>query len=281
MIKKGLVSIQVPVYNAMPHLKKTIQSLLDQSYENWECIIVNDGSTDDTQFFLNSLTDHRFKVIDLKQNRGRPFARQVALDNAQGEYIAMLDGDDFYSFDKLFDQVKYLDKNKDVDLVSSQMFSFGYSKNYYRVRPLEKVCSKKIKYTGSELVCAHGPSMFRHSLVGGHKYNQHLKLGQDMDFLKRIMLNKCYYIIPKIHYYYTELDSVSTVKIQKTYNYKIQEVKKQKKHMVLCVFFIRKILIRILSFFWGADFLLKIRGRKATQDEICTFKQHIEIYERN
>ena len=87
MIQEKLVSVQVPVYNGMPYLKRAIDSLLRQKYTNWECIIVNDGSFDGTKEYLDTLSDMRFRILHLEVNRGRPYARQIALENSKGEYV--------------------------------------------------------------------------------------------------------------------------------------------------------------------------------------------------
>lgn len=90
-----LVSVIVPCYNQAQYLDECLQSVLDQTYHNWECIIVNDGSPDNTdevaQKWVNK--DARFKYI-YKENGGLSSARNAGLDIAQGDYIQFLDSDD-------------------------------------------------------------------------------------------------------------------------------------------------------------------------------------------
>lgn len=263
----------MPVFNGMPQITTALKSLVEQTYTKWECIIVNDGSTDGTTAFLNSLTDERFKVIHLDKNMGRPYARQKALEASKGEYIAMLDADDFYHSNKILEQVEFMTENKGIDLVSSQMLSFGYRKNFYLVRPLNKYCGKKYICDGESLKAAHGPSMYRHSLVGNNRYNLNLKLGQDLDFLKRILTGKKYFIIPSVHYFYSELDSVTISKIIETYNYKLAESKGKKIRIYLNV---KKEMVKFFSLLLGIDFFLKLRGRKANKKEIKYLKNYIK-----
>ena len=70
------VSIMMPVYNGLPLIKASVESILKQTYTNWECIIVDDGSTDGTSAYLDSLSDSRFVVHHFVKNQGRPVARQ-------------------------------------------------------------------------------------------------------------------------------------------------------------------------------------------------------------
>ena len=110
------VSVVIPVYNGMPKIKLAISSLQSQTYLNWEAIIVDDGSNDGTAEYLDSLTDSRFIVHHFGRNYGRPYARQKALDIATGDYLAMLDADDFYELDML-EKLYARAKVDDLDIV--------------------------------------------------------------------------------------------------------------------------------------------------------------------
>lgn len=118
---KSLVSIIVPCYNQAHYLSEALESVLTQSYPNWECIIVNDGSTDDTEIVALEWTkkDDRFKYVK-KENGGLSSARNVGLNAAAGEYIQLLDADDLIEVDKLKYQTTYLqDNGESVDIVVS------------------------------------------------------------------------------------------------------------------------------------------------------------------
>lgn len=90
------VSIIIPVYNKQKYLKKSIQSILDQTYDNFELIIVNDGSTDNSSEICHDFQkkDKRVRVIDI-ENNGVSNARNVGISNANGEYIQFIDADDY------------------------------------------------------------------------------------------------------------------------------------------------------------------------------------------
>lgn len=116
-----LVSIIIPTYNYGHLLIETLESVLYQTYTNWECIIIDDGSTDDTyavvEIFLSEHTDYNFKYLRL-QNQGTSGAKNAGIDQASGELIQFLDADDLLSRDKLTIQVSLL-QQKDAALVFS------------------------------------------------------------------------------------------------------------------------------------------------------------------
>lgn len=109
-----LVSIIVPTYNTEKFIKLTIQSVQNQTYKNWEMILVDDASTDETIKIISELAkaDNRIKLFQLPNNSGNGFARNVALKKATGKYIAYLDADDLWFPMKLEKQIQFLKANK-------------------------------------------------------------------------------------------------------------------------------------------------------------------------
>jgi len=102
------VSVIMPAYNAAKTIAASIESVLAQTYTNWELIIVNDGSTDDTvRVIAPYLRDSRVKLINLERNQGLPAARNLGAERASGDYIAFLDADDLWLPAKLEKQLKY------------------------------------------------------------------------------------------------------------------------------------------------------------------------------
>ena len=105
-----LISVIVPCYNQANFLDETLNSILNQSYTNWECIIVNDGSPDDTENVAQKWTnkDHRFQHIS-KENGGLSSARNSGLEVAKGDFIQFLDSDDLLSSDKFQQSIDAID----------------------------------------------------------------------------------------------------------------------------------------------------------------------------
>lgn len=110
---ESLVSVITPSYNSSPFIKETIESVQTQSYANWEMIIVDDQSKDDSVHVIKQYIkkDPRIKLITLDQNAGAARARNIALKEAQGDYIAFLDSDDLWLPTKLEEQVAFMQKD--------------------------------------------------------------------------------------------------------------------------------------------------------------------------
>jgi teichuronic acid biosynthesis glycosyltransferase TuaG len=116
-----LVSIITPVFNALPFVSQTIDSVLNQTYQNWELILVDDGSTDGSYKKIEPyLTDSRIKYI-LQENQGQGKARNTGIKASKGDFIAFLDSDDLWVPEKLDLQISLLIE-QDIDLVYSNAF---------------------------------------------------------------------------------------------------------------------------------------------------------------
>lgn len=107
----GLVSIIMPSYNTAPYIKQTIQSVLDQIYTNWELIIVDDCSTDNTDEIVDAIKDSRIRYFKNEKNSGAAISRNKALREAKGQWIAYLDSDDLWMPKKLEKQIKFMEEN--------------------------------------------------------------------------------------------------------------------------------------------------------------------------
>ena len=228
-ISAPLVSIMMPVYNGRRLIEASIESLINQSYTNWECIIVDDGSTDGTSEFLKTLNarDNRFKIITFKNNQGRPVARQRALDEAKGKYLAMLDAEDLYHPDKLKLQVEILEAMNEIALVSGGMISFGSFTGLLRKRGARK--DETIEYNGKNKPI-FASSMLRMERAKKCSFNPSLKFGEDAYFLKQYLENTSFYSQYETLYYYSEFDSVTKSKILKTNINMFKYCLKQKKY---------------------------------------------------
>lgn len=117
-----MISVIIPVFNAEKYISETISSVISQTYADWELIIVNDGSTDNTFKILQEYCqkDSRIKVID-KKNEGVSAARNTGYINSKGDYLAFLDADDKWHKDNLFQKLTLLQTNKEIGLVHADM----------------------------------------------------------------------------------------------------------------------------------------------------------------
>ncbi len=108
---KELVSIIMPSYNSEKYIAQSIKSVQEQTHKNWELIIVDDCSTDNTIDIINSIKDARIKLIKNKTNKGAAESRNIALRNANGKWVAFLDSDDIWKKEKLEKQINFMKKN--------------------------------------------------------------------------------------------------------------------------------------------------------------------------
>lgn len=125
-------SIVVPAYNQAEFLGEAIQSVLDQTYQNFEIIVVNDASQDFTEGVVNQFTDSRIKYMKHDSNRGLPATRNTGINASSGEFIALLDADDFYLPKKIQTHVEYLMKHPEVGVSYSNRYELNYSSNSIR-----------------------------------------------------------------------------------------------------------------------------------------------------
>ncbi|RMB57962.1 glycosyltransferase family 2 protein [Dokdonia sinensis] len=112
-IDSSLVSIITPLYNGAQFIAQTVASIQAQTYQNWEQLIVDDFSTDDSLAIVKNLaqSDKRIKVISLSQNKGAAHARNEATAVAQGKYVAFLDADDLWHPEKLERQIAFMQQH--------------------------------------------------------------------------------------------------------------------------------------------------------------------------
>ncbi|MDX2098790.1 MAG: glycosyltransferase family 2 protein, partial [Leptolyngbyaceae cyanobacterium bins.59] len=113
------VSVVLPVYNVQSYIQQTVTSVLNQTYSDFELLIVDDGSTDRSIEFCRQCTDPRLRILS-QQNRGLAGARNTGIRHATGEYIALLDGDDLWHPEKLERHVQHLDRTPRVGISFSR-----------------------------------------------------------------------------------------------------------------------------------------------------------------
>lgn len=116
------VSIAMAVYNAAPFVMRTIESGLGQTFADFEYVIVDDASSDDTPAVVAGVGDGRIRLVRRTENTGPSGARNTAIREARGELIALLDHDDLWFESRLETLVRYLDEHPDTGLVSSDMY---------------------------------------------------------------------------------------------------------------------------------------------------------------
>ena len=211
------VSVIIPCYNAARTLPWALASLVAQSYKHWECLIVDDGSTDQSSEIVDRLREPRIRLIRLSRNRGRGFARQVALDEIRGDLCCFLDADDWLFPSKLMTQAKAMDENPDLSLVATGMSIVDSENNLVGVR------SRGLVLPGMAILgpithlapppVAFPPCMIRSDLARSAGFDPKYPTCEDTDFLIRLLMGRRYGLLPDVSYVYGEYNSVTLEKI--------------------------------------------------------------------
>lgn len=193
-----LVSMIVPCYNVAEYLRDTLESIRAQSLTDWECVIVDDGSTDDTAKVAKDyvLRDERFIYV-YQENRGLAGARNTGIRNSRGKYIIPLDGDDLIAESYLSKASEILDGDPEVKVVYSFARFFGSRKGVWRLREY----SYPKLLLGNQIFCS---CMYRredYERTGG--YDENLRVYEDWDFLIRLLYgNGRVERIPEVMFFY-------------------------------------------------------------------------------
>ena len=116
-----LVSIILPAYNCEKFIRKTIHSLINQTYSNFELLVINDGSTDATTSIIQSFKDTRIQLIQNEKNKGLIYTLNKGIELSKGKYIARIDADDICLPERLQKQVNWLEKNTQIAIVATQI----------------------------------------------------------------------------------------------------------------------------------------------------------------
>lgn len=143
MIDLGLVSIITPSYNCSKFISTTIASIQAQTYTNWELLITDDCSTDNSREIIENFSrnDSRIKLFTLQKNSGAGIARNESIKNSSGRYIAFCDSDDFWTAEKLEKQLFFMKENG-IDLSFSSYLTCDENGNNIGII----VCPKKVSY---------------------------------------------------------------------------------------------------------------------------------------
>lgn len=212
-IKQPLVSIMLPCYNSERTLPMALASILSQCYSNWECIIVNDGSTDETDLICSSLGDKRFRYYKFEKNAGRGVARQYALAQMKGKYLAMIDADDWWYPWKLQRQIDEILSVPGLKILSCGIAVYNDNGKLISIRSYA-TDNKLIIKVGTSNVLHHMPFPFPSSIVNMDiakqtGFDPQLRRSQDADFVFRSIINEKYGVLPDVLYAYYYGNAIS------------------------------------------------------------------------
>lgn len=265
------ITIGIPFYNAEKYLEEAICSVLAQTHENWELILIDDGSSDKSLSIANeySLIDKRIRVISDGLNKKLPNRLNQIVRESKYDYIARMDADDLMSSIRLEKQISYLHKNPNIDLVSTGILSLKNDLALvgFRMTSCDKAITKTDAIIGTTGII-HASVMTKKSWYERNSYNENTMLAEDYElwlnaFMKRDL--KVGFIEEPL-YYYREEQSIKIEKLLKAYNTQIK--------------IIRNIPKKHLSFFEKLKYLSKIKSKIVIVEALFSLKLNSLLHKR-
>ena len=207
----------IPCFNASKSLRWALGSLMAQDFADWECLIVDDGSTDGTWELLQRLEDPRIRLQRLPVNRGRGWARAAALEMATGRYVGMVDADDWIYPDKLSRQVALLEAQPNVAMVSSAMaITDADGSMVGRQGPFRDELRPPLPRLGHADL-PHASSLLRAEAVRDAGYDRSLRFCEDQDLLIRVRRRYPASLLASPSYVYAQPGTMSFEKMSASY----------------------------------------------------------------
>ena len=224
-----LVSIVIPTYNHCNFLGRALQGLLDQSYSNWEAIIVDNHSQDSTNEVIKSFDDARIRSIKINNNGVIAASRNLGIKESKGSWIAFLDSDDWWKSDKLQFCIQQIDDR--VDLIYHDLKVVGEKKKKYqrkdsRTRQLKKPILRDLLMHGN--LISNSSVVIRKSLLekaGGLSENPKMIGAEDFNIWLKIanLTNNFVYVPEYLGFYEFHENGISRKDMSECYLYAIEE----------------------------------------------------------
>lgn len=230
MNNQPLITIGIPIYNAEDYLADAIKSVLAQSYQNFELILINDGSKDNSLEIAKDFAkqDSRIRVISDGINKKLPARLNQIIREAKGDYIARMDADDMMHSERIAKQLNFLQCNPQFDLVSTSMISIKNSNEIIGTRTyFPKQVTKKDALLGQSGIL-HASILAKKAWCERNLYNEFNALAEDYELWLAAAINNDLKVgfLPEYLYYYREESSATKKKMLKGYNTQMQIISK-------------------------------------------------------
>jgi len=178
------VTVLLPVYNAEKYIKEAIESMLNQTFRDFELLIINDGSTDKSLEIITSCKDGRIRLIVNEKNEGLIYSLNKGIEMAQGEYIARMDADDICMPERLEIQVEFMENNPNIGVVGSWTMTDSGEKKFIGKYYSDPAKIKSGFLFGTSL--AHPTVMIKKGALGNFRYDENFKHAEDYDLWTRM-----------------------------------------------------------------------------------------------
>lgn len=187
---RGLVSIVIPTFNQAGYLSDALKCVQRQTYVNWEAVVVNNNSTDHTTSVVESLNDHRIRLINFANDGIIARSRNLAIKESRGEFIAFLDSDDLWEDDKLARCIEVLDRGVDLVCHAERWFGGGSPDRIVKYGPSTRATYEALLTRGNCI--STSATVVRHEVVkalGGFRDQRDFVTTEDYDLWLRIARN--------------------------------------------------------------------------------------------
>ncbi len=209
MMNPPLVSIVLPSFNAEGTIGEAISSILMQTWENWELLLIDDGSKDRTVEIARSFNDSRIRIFVDGRNRGLPARLNEAIDLASGKYFARMDNDDISFPERFSKQVEYLESHPEIDLLGTKALTFvapGAATGIFPFKQThEEICARP--WNGFYL--PHPTWMGKIEWFRKHRY-RNVNRAEDQDLLLRSYPTSRFACLPEMLFAYRLRKKFST-----------------------------------------------------------------------
>lgn len=219
------ISVILPTYNDANYLEEAIDSILNQTYEYFELLVIDDGSTDHTSSIVKGYADKRIRYFKFAINRGIVAGLNHGLDNAKGRYIARMDGDDISEPTRLEEQVHFMERNKEIGICGTGLTKF----NNRQLNEYSIPCNTKENVRPFGLFATpinHPTCMIRKDLLNQYniRYTEGFLAAEDYLFILQVLKYTEAHIIPKSLYKYRIHQSNTSIKERAKQLHSCQEI---------------------------------------------------------
>ncbi len=204
-----LISVVLPVYNVAPYFKEALDSILNQTIQDFEILVIDDCSTDNTIEIANSYQDARIKILSKTENKGLIDSLNIGFKAATGKYIARMDGDDINVLDRFEKQLQILENNLQIKACGCWLKEFGFSNKIIKHKQKhDEIVARLLVSCPMSL----GAVMLEKEWALNFKFDETKVHVEDYDFWARSAWNGKLYNIQEVLYFYrVHKSQVSTI----------------------------------------------------------------------
>lgn len=286
------ISIGMPFYNAEKYLEDAICSILAQTHQNWELILVDDGSIDGSLAIAQRYaeSDYRIRLISDGRNRKLPARLNQIIRESKYDFIARMDADDLISNDRLEKQMKVLKNNDVIDFVTTGYLTIGTQNELTGVTLGSNYQMDVAMILEGKTNLTHASLLARKDWYLRNLYNEESILAEDfhlwLEAAKKDDLN--YIVMEEPLYWYRVIENVTKEKMIAGYNTQIGIIEseyegvisKSDKNKIIRKFKAKKYVVRTLSRLNMLKLLLRLRSKKPQESDVEYYTRHMNVIEK-